>query len=152
MAARSFVLVLGVVMLAASGCTSSAGPTNPTAPPSTFEQQLWTIATKAAHDADSEAATAGAVRTTERAAARFITARRVDDQKAPGGAVWLVQVRGTHPFSCECDVHPSRSGDTTADYMLIIVDGSARRMIAGAYLYAARQPIEALGERVDLPA
>jgi hypothetical protein len=34
--------------------------------------------------------------------------------------------------------------------MLIIVNGSALRMIAGAGLYADRQPIETLGREVDL--
>lgn len=69
-----------------------------------------------------------------------------------GQAVWLVQVRGKRRFSCECAVKPSRSGDTTAEYMLIIVSASGGRMIGGAGLYAERQRIETLGSVIELHA
>jgi hypothetical protein len=79
-----------------------------------------------------------------------MTRHSVGSTGRPERPVWLVQVRGTRPFSCECNVFPSRSGDKTANYMLVIVDGSALRMIAGGDLYAEQQPIETLGRDLDL--
>jgi len=148
MGVRGLVLSIGVATFAASGCTSGGPASNPTAPRSTVEQQLWTIASKAADDADSDAASASAVKTTYRAALRLMTRHTVSG--TTDRPVWLIQILGTHAFSCECGVFPSRSGDSTANYMLIVANGAGLRMIAGASLYAERQPIETLGRAIDL--
>ena len=157
MGVRGLVLSIGVATFAASGCTSGGPASNPTAPRSTVEQQLWTIASKAADDADSDAASASAVKTTYRAALRLMTRHTVSG--TTDRPVWLIQILGTHAFSCECGVFPSRSGDSAAhaaadnvwqNYMLIVANGAGLRMIAGADLYAERQPIETLGRAIDL--
>jgi hypothetical protein len=80
----------------------------------------------------------------------FVAGSHVDDPSVTGRAVWLVQILGKRPFSCECAVTSSRSGGTTANYMLIVVSVSTRRIISGASLYAERQAIPPMGDEVQL--
>jgi hypothetical protein len=150
MTGRARVAAVGTcVALVAAGCTSRG--TRPSRPDG-LVQQLWAVAGTAAADAESEPAAASAVRTTERRAAELIARRPVDEADVTDRPVWLIQVRGRHPFSCECSVVPGRSGDATANYLLVIASATTRRWLDGAAsgLFAERQDISTLGREVAL--
>jgi hypothetical protein len=154
MTVRTVVLITGLcAAISASACTSSRARQDAgSASATTIGQRLWSVASKAAHDAGAEAASASAVKTTELAASDLMARSHTDRRDVSGRWVWLVQIRGNHPFSCECNVYPGRSGDSTANYMLITVNVSGQRMLAGATLYAEPQPIESLGRQVLIHA
>ena len=101
---------------------------------------------KWAHDAKSTAVRADAVRTTERRAAALFGAHfDPTDPSVSDDPVWVVQVRGGQPFSCECAVRASADGKVDPRYMSMIVHLPTYSSVDGAFLTTDPLPLGRLG-------
>lgn len=152
-AIKSFAVALafGAVTLVAAGCSSSDDQARlySGGGSGTTSERLWNIARSWANDAGADATNAVAVLTSERRAYRLLTGNRTVSA-ATEKSVWLVQVRGDQPFSCECDVRPGRDGTGDPRVMAILVHPPAFTTVDGAWLLTDPLHLSRAGKVIDL--
>lgn len=146
------VIGIGAVLGCLAGCASNtpAGDTpslQGSAPPSTtLTGHLMDAAEHAAREVHAGARTVHAVRTIEGLAVAFATNQEQSDKAASTQRpVWLLQVQGTRPFSCECNVRTGSGGEAVANYLITIVDATTYAEVHGAFLFNEPQPLRRLG-------